>query len=230
MKILSSEEKYARYVWYVLDKMKGQLLLKRDKRKPITYILQLYPRTNGWDEPNPTVEQQLLEQLKGLGVMEETDQRRDFQSGKEDETENPKSAGSHYYFKVNEDILNKYFAKYQKLVEQYDKADKEGNTLIFNENGEVTYISPKGETYQAELKLNTNYYNLLNFLANHPHHVYSFDELAKSFSRGSLNSDNERQVRDAVQTIKKKLQYREDDIFESAYGFGLKCNVQIIKR
>ena len=228
MKTISSEEKYGRYVWYILDKMKEELLLQRDKREPIIYTLQLYPRTNDWDEPNPTVEQQLLEQLKGLGVMKETDQRCDFQSGKEDETENPKSAGSSYYFRINEDVFGKYFSKYKKLAEQYDRADKEGNTLIFNEDGNVTYISPKGEVYQAKLGLNTNSYGLLNFLANNPRQVYKFDELAK-YLRKKGGHDEERQVRDAVQSIKKNLRYKGNDLFESAYGFGLKCNVQIVK-
>jgi len=232
METISAEEEYARFVWHILNKIKEKLLLQANKNEPLIYNLFLHPQSKDWDKPNSTTEQQLLEKLKKLGVMEEAVERTPFQIGKENETDNPKSAGISYYFKINEAVFNKYYGIYQKLVEQYDKADKQGNTLIFYENGEIKYIDPSGKEYQAKLKSNTNSYRLLKFLVYKPRQVFEFGELAKSLkkARSDVNySDDERRVRDTVQSIKDKLKYYGDDLFESDNGFGLKCDVLIKK-
>lgn len=232
MKTISAEEKLARYYWHILDKIKEVLLLQANKEEHILYSLFLYPQTRDWDKPNPVIEQQLIEKLKMLGVMEEVDERSDFQIGKESKTDNPESAGTTYYFKIKEAVFNEQYKHYQNLVEQYDKADKQGNTLIFSENGEVIYIDPSGKEHNTNLKTKTNSYSLLKFLVYHPHKVFKFNELADNLNdvRSQVDSSNdERRVRDTIQSIKEKLQYQGDDLFESDYGFGLKCDVLIKK-
>lgn len=232
MKTISAEEKLARYYWYILNKIKEALLVKENKNKIISYTLVMYPQPNDWNKPNSLIEQQLLEKLINLKVMKETKERGQFQIGKESKTDNPKSAGITYYFKINEANFNKLYNDYQKLVEQYDRADKQGDTLIFYENGEIVYIDPTGREYQTKLKTKTNSYSLLKFLVYKPHRVFEFGELAESLkeTRSQVDSPgDERRVRDTIQSIKEKLQYQGDDLFESDYGFGLKCDVLIKK-
>lgn len=232
MKTISAEEKVARYYWYILNKIKETLLIEKNKNKSISYALVLYPQPNNWDKPNSLVEQRLLEKLINLRVIKETDERADFQIGKEGETDNPKSAGTTYYLKINEALFDKQYNYYKKLVEQYGRADNNGNTLIFYEDGEIVYIDPTGKEYQTKLKTKTNSYSLLKFLVHNPHRVFEFGKLAESLKkiRSQVDSsDDERRVRDTIQSIKEKLKYQGDDLFNSDHGFGLNCDVLIKK-
>ena len=229
---MTMEEKHVRFIWYVLDKIKGELLLNTDQSNLISYNLFLYPQPNGWDKPNSVIEQKILDMLIKWKAIKITKKAEPFQVGVEEKTRNPQSAGSTYFFQVNTITFEKYYAKYKRLLEQYEKANYEGNTLFFHDNGEIEYINESGKKYRTKLKNNTNNYNLLKYLAYNPRRVYSIQELAKHLKdvRSDVeSSDDDRRVRDTIKGIKEKLRYKENSLFESNNGFGLQCNVVIKK-
>lgn len=119
------------------------------------------------------------------------------------------------------------------ILDEKEKAPSNPNgLLVFQENGEITYISPTKEIYNTKLRKKTNSYNLLKFLVVNPHKVFGFNKLEMYLEKVGHNvgySTNERRVRDTIQSIKKKLKYQGQDLFESNKGFGLKCDVQIKK-
>ncbi len=227
-----AEELHARFLWYVLNKIKAAQLLLEAKQQSISYALFLYPQNKAWNIPNANTEQFLLNNLIELGVIEETNENAPFQIGKEYEHENPTSAGVYYYLKINNVAFDKYYEKQQKLINKYDKADAKGNLLTFHENGEIEYIDSDGNEYHTKLNKTLNQFKLLKFLVYNPRQVFKFDELAKNLNKvksGVDYPDDERRVRDTIQSIKDKLMYKGDGLFESSYGFGLSCDVLIKK-
>lgn len=233
MEVLSADEKITYYYWHILNKIKEAAELQNNENAPITYALFLHPALNDPYKPNSVVEQELIQKMIDEGILEETEERSNFKVG-EDVVGNPKAAGVHYYFKVDTVRFNDLYDKYKRLIQQHQLAEEKGNTLIFNTaNGEVSYTSPDGKTYEGELNKNTNSYRILSFLVDQPiNKLFDFSELAKHLNspRGhSREPTEERRVRDTIQSIKEVLNYYGEDLFISDYGFGIKCKVHIIR-
>jgi len=214
-----------------LDKIQAKINIQTDKETPVDYIVILYPSVNDPYIPNPTVEQEIIKKFVTDGVIKETEERSDFQI-LDEKSNNPKSAGFHYYLKVNRPKFNNLYGLFKKLVEQYEIAETIGNTLTFYGDGRVVYISPQGKEYKASFGTKTNSFLLLQFLIKNPHELFSFDKLAEHLNPARSHSNspsNERRVRDTIQAIKNKLLYHGDDLFISGHGFGLNCDVSIRK-
>ena len=237
MKMLSAEEEIAYYFWFVLNKIKKQIEIKEkielqnEKDFSISYSIFLYPTLNDPYKPTSINEQIIIEKFIKDKIIIETRERSDFQVGV-DKNGNPESAGIGYFFKVNRSRFDKLHNKYKEIIKQYETAEEKGDTLTFNINGEVSYISPTGELYKTKLTKNSNSYNLLSFLVDQPKKLFNFSELAEKLNRPRGHAQapsDERRVRDTIQSIKKALKYYGKDLFLSDYGFGIKCKVNIIK-
>ena len=231
MKMLSAEEKNDYYYWFVLDKIKEEIYLKNNKDSLITYSLYFIPSLNDPHKPNPTTEQKVIDRLIEGKVIKEVDAQTDFQIGG-DGIGNPKSAGVHYYLEIDDSRFDHLYKEYKSRVEQYETAEEDGNTLYFNESGEIKYISPEGKTYTTKLNTSANSFQLLRFLANQPSQKFGFSDLAEHLNSPRAQdkgSTDERRVRDTISSIKKALKYRGEDLFIAEWGFGIKCKVHIIK-
>lgn len=222
---LSSEERMTYYYFYVLDKIHEGLILHRSKDGSIRYDLLLFPSLNDPYKPNPTQEQQLIDNLIRDKVLEETEERGNFQIGKL-EIGKLESAGVYYSLKTVNPAFETMHRRYSTLVKGYQI----GNILTFYPNdGTMVYISPKGEEYKGKVRVGSNSYMLLEILIRHQHKVVKFDDLTTNFKelKNGADSSNERRARDAVEYIKEKLKYYGDDLFISDYGFGLNCDVNL---
>jgi hypothetical protein len=227
MNDVAVDEKISRYFWHILNELKEKSLIKGTKI--IEYHLVLYPKSNDWKQPNSTIEQLLIDRLIKLGVMKETGERIDFQIGKNNDEGNPESAGMTYSFKLREPNFSKYYDKYKRLVEQYDRSNKDGDTLIFYEDGNICYISPEGKIFKTKLRITSNPYKVLSFLVNNKRRLYTFDELTKHCFDIDRDPESERRIRSSIGTIKKMLKYQGNDIFETNKGYKMKCKIQIRK-
>lgn len=229
--MLTSEEKNAYYYWFILDKIKEALGVKGRKDSFILYTLFLYPALNDSYKPNSTVEQEIISILIDDGVVEEVGKKVDFKIGG-DKSSNPESAGFQYLFKVNHLVFDPLYEKYKKLIKRYEVSEDRGNTLYFNINGEVTYVSPTGKEYKATLNINNNAYKLLYCLANRPNEIVSIDDLANSLNNARGHADeatDDSRVISTIKSIKETLNYKEKDLFVSNHGYGIYCKVHIIK-
>lgn len=226
---LTSEEKFSLAVWYILEKIKKEILQQTDENNSITYTVFVYPTTKDPTTPHPTEEQILLRKLEKKGLFKEIREKSGFQYGKDD-VGNPESAGIQFYLKVNKVVFNKYHSKYQKKIKTLKATSQNKNTLIFYKDGNVTYISPVGKIYKTEFGTKTNSYKLLLFLTQNPRRHFGFYELAKQLKTPKITANSpsdERRVRDTIQSIKEKLQYKGKDLFKTDCGFTLITNAQI---
>ena len=231
IKMLSADEEIAYYFFFVLNEIKKGINLQLDTNKPICYTVVLHPALNDPYKPNSTVEQQIIRKLIQEGVIKETKERSDCQIP-DSKSNNPKYASFNYYLKINNSKFDIWYQKYKKFVTEYETAETIGNTLIFYTDGRVIYVSPQGKEYKTSFGTKTNSYKLLQFLTRTPFQPFSFKELATTLNKARSDfdlEDDERRVRDTVQAIKKKLGDNGDDLFIADYGFGLKCNVNLIK-
>lgn len=233
MKGLSSEEKVTYYYWFVLDKIKKELELRGKDDTPIVYTVYAYPTVSDSQIPNQLTEKRIIEKLTESNVIEEIIEETDFQVGGDDYS-NPDSAGTQYFLRMNQKKFNEIYEKYKELTSLYEVAEEKGNTLTFNVDGEVSYISPDGKKYEAKLSTYTNPYKLLRYLVEQQtKEIYKFPVLAKVLREEKIDSSSgdERRVRDTVSSIKKALGYHGDDLIISDKGFGINpnCTVNIIR-
>lgn len=231
MKILSADEKTAYYFFFVLDKIKEGVNPQAESKKPVIYSVILLPALNDPYKPNSITEQKIISMLIREGAIEEVEEKSDFQIHA-DRSNNPKSAGFHYYLKINKPKFDTLYHNYQKLVKQYETAENIGNTLTFHTDGRVEYVSPQGKAYSASFGRKTNQYKLLQFLTKNPFQLFSFDELGRVLNPARLHAEetgNERRVRNTVKEITDKIGYKGDELIVSDYGFGLQCDVSIKK-
>lgn len=219
--ILTNEEKYNLHWWHVLEKIKKELLKNNDSDIKITYTLFLYPTLLDSTMPNSTEEQLIISKLIKKKIIYETEEISDFSIGN---PQNPSATGIHFYLEVNKEKFETIHSEYQTKI--YPRILNRKNLLVFSRNGNISYYSPKGRAYQASLKAQTISYKVLAHLAKNPHRLFSFQELDKIIPEKELSK---RQLRDAIQTIKNKLEYRGDELFKTSYGFKLVCDALLTK-
>lgn len=212
---ITSENKHDLHLWYVLDKINGELLKGNSGSSIITYTLTVHSVPQDNTVPHPTEEQRLISQIKELGIVADVEEPTDFIVG-----EPPHAAGVHYYFKVDrEKFLNVHReCKGKTFFLMRDHKP----LLVFSHKGDVTFHSSENIVYKTYLKPESIAYNLLKLLSQSPHQRFSYKEISEKTKEGL----SERQVRDATQTIKKKLGYSEKSLFISKNGFELGCDTQ----
>lgn len=109
-----------------------------------------------------------------------------------------------------------------------EKLDDKGSLTLYLKSGRIVFSAPSGSTYKAQLRQGSNGYILLQYLMVQPVGIaVPYIELAKHLNKKNENidSDEERRVRDAIQSVRKALKLKNnDDLFMTAYGFGLNCN------
>lgn len=217
---MTLEEKLNNDILFVLERIKKELLLENTSGNFIEYNLTVYPsRPNA---PSTTDEQQIIELLKKKKIVTQTKKGHDF-SIVDPDSDNPKLAGLTLYLSIKEDVFNDYYEKIKKAV--YGNTQ---NKLSISTDGNISYSSSEGTVYSGTLGTKTNAYNVLLALASKPHKILSFGELAKHLKDNDDSSDNERRVRDSIQTIKNAINYSGKDLFKVDYGFGLNCGAEII--
>lgn len=219
---MTVDEKVNQDIFFVLQKIQKEILLGKAINNEVTYNLSLFPKHK--DQPTAVDEQTIIDLLVKNGVIEKIVSTEDFAvEGEEDG--NPKYAGISYHIVINRLIFEKYYKKHSPTA-----TSPTTNKLLISKDGDITFYSSTGDVYKCKLGTKTNAYSVLRTLCTDPSRVFSFSELAANFKKGSIsNSPEERQVRDAVGTIKAKLQYKGNDLFMTNHGFGLKCGVEFIK-
>lgn len=116
-------------------------------------------------------------------------------------------------------------------TENETRDDINGSLTFYIKSGGIIFTAPSGDSYEAQLRPGSNGYLLLQYLISSGR-VVPYMELAKHLNkqRENVDSDEERRVRDAIQSVRKALKLKNnDDLFITDYGFGLSCN-SIIKR
>jgi hypothetical protein len=218
---MTLEEKLNKDTLFVLERIKKELLLGNTTGNFIEYNLTVYPsRPNA---PSIVDEQQIIELLKKRKIVTEIKKGHDF-SIVDPDSNNPKLAGITLYLSIKEDVFNDYYEQIKKAV--YGTTQ---NKLSISTDGNISYSSTEGTIYTGTLGTKTNGYNVLLALASKPHKILSFGELAKHLKdTNDDSSDNERRVRDSIQTIKNAINYSGKDLFKVDYGFGLNCSAEII--
>jgi len=110
------------------------------------------------------------------------------------------------------------------------------NTLEFHINsGAVIYIDKLGEKHKAKFGTRDYGYLLLSYLVQHPGKTFTPEEIVTYLNkdrgqREGAKSTPDRQVRDTIQTIRRKLKLtknKKSDFFNVDRGFGIKCAVVI---
>jgi hypothetical protein len=106
--------------------------------------------------------------------------------------------------------------------------DNKGNLTLYLKTGKIVFTAPSGNTYKTQLRKRSNGYLLLQYLMIQPiGRVFPYMELAKHLNkqRENIDSDEERRVRDAIQSVRNSLKLKNNDtLFITDYGFGLSCN------
>jgi hypothetical protein len=231
MKITPVKENFDFAVFYILNELERKRLPYPDQ-KIVDYTRDINIRHMA--NFLFGMELDAIKFLKKERVIEEI--------GEPDIIENNKKGTPDYqveevlHFKILKNF-SKFYEEYKKRVKQHEGAGGEDNTLFFNINGEISYITPTGETFEGKLKMGKISYNLLYFLANQANKKFEFTELAQKLinkPRAQSDPTDERRVRDTVGSIKKALKssgkrYYGDDLFISDKGFGIKCRVHIVK-
>lgn len=167
------DEKPVRDIWQVLRKIKAELNKRIDEGNLITYTVRLYPQNP--NAPHPTVEQDIVSQLKDLEVVAEVKERDDFEVFSETfkrptritpptsqkkfdawrrKQGNPKLVGTTIYLKVNSKF-DKLYNKYKKKNQEYDSKsplDKLGRFCRFENNSLIVEL-PDGSS--APIDFNT---------------------------------------------------------------------------
>lgn len=141
-----------------------------------------------------------------------------------------------YRFGANkiEDYPNKeYLNKVENELKSNNiqVSDNKGSLTFYINSGRIVFISPSGNTYEAKLRKGSNGYLLLQYLIPSSR-VIPYLELSKHLNTKNMNidSDDERRVRDAIQSVRKALKLKKgDDLFVTEYGFGLSCTSIIQK-
>ncbi|EKE00323.1 MAG: hypothetical protein ACD_22C00047G0009 [uncultured bacterium] len=232
MKMPSIEEETTFYYLHVLKKIKKLLDLGYEEGKPINYAVYLYPQLKDWWIPDAVSEQRILQNFITKGVITEVAERTDFQIGV-DAVGKPTSAGVYYYLVINRDKFLNFLTKYKVLAEKHRLSEETGNTLIFHKDGTIVYFSPTGEKHSAKLSLQRNAYKMLDYMVSSDREgIFKFSELGGVLNKPrehAQDSSNERRVRDTIQGIKKALNYSGDDLFVVDKGFGIKCDIHIIR-
>ena len=126
-----------------------------------------------------------------------------------------------------------YFAQVENTLsmENENKDDTKGNIVFYLKSGRIIFTAPSGNTYEAQLSKGSNGYLVLQYLISSGR-VVPYLELAKQLNkqRENIDSDEERRVRDAIQSVRTALKLKNNDTpFITDYGFGLSCN-SIINR
>lgn len=221
---MTIDEKVNNDIYFVLQKIQKSILLGDIKDNEVEYTLVVYPPIA--DNPSTVDEQRIIRLLEEKGILTNTNQIDDFRVGSEET--NPKLTGSIFHLRINLPAFEDY---YEQIKNSFVGSNK--HKLIITNNGRITYISTDGQTYQGKLGIKTNAYIALLKLAKEPNKIFTFDEIVADFNNPKGNSgDNplpERRARDAIQTIKNKLNYFGADLFKVDYGFGLNCSVELVK-
>ena len=229
--MLTAEEKIAYYYWFVLDKIKADIELRSKNDNSISYFIFAYPALNDPYKPNYLTEQKIVGKLIENKIIEEIAEKVEFQTG-DSEYSNPESAGLQYFLKVNQPEFKSIYEKYKEKIKQYEVSEDRGNTLFFNINGEILYISSAGKEYKTTLNVNNNTYLLLYCLANRPNEIVSLDDLTNSLNKVRRHAEEpteESRLRSTIKSIKEALNYNEEGLFVSNPGYGIYCKVHIIK-
>lgn len=119
----------------------------------------------------------------------------------------------------------------QTIVNTSDYTSTIGK-IIFYQNGNVIYISPKGHEYKGILTRDTNAYKLLKYLVQNPHQSFDADKLVEQINNPRQGSDStpDRRIRDTIQEIREKLGIPgNEDIFHLGKGFELNCDSELKK-
>lgn len=224
---MTSEKRFYREVWYVLDKIKYQLLINKPSRV-ITYTTFYNPQA----EVNQFAEQEIFILLQNEGVIKKakgltgTFDPDKFSIGKQGEKDS--QIGLIFHFEATNKFED-YYEKYKKYGGLSFQDTKE--TLILYRDGNVSFTTVSGNVKKGKFRIKSNPYNLLLYMSKEPYKIFSFDELVVFLKKPRSESDstNERRVRDTIQSIRKELKLAEGELFIVDYGFGLNCDVQIRK-
>lgn len=219
---MNPEDEYNRQVYYVLRKIKRGSL-RRLEGKPIEYIIHMKPEYLIKDEPNAIEESEIINQLIEKGVVTKIEPELRVDSQISERVLNPII---YFRLEIVPAKFVEYWDRYKKYAEQ-----RVGNErlLIFCTNGSVEYISATGEKYQSRFNPRTNPYRLLLYLAQNPHQIFDFDDLANKLreQREGASSTEERRVRDTIEAIRKSMKLPAMEMFRVDYGFELDCNVEL---
>ena len=106
--------------------------------------------------------------------------------------------------------------------------------LSFYKDGSSIYIAPSGKKYKAKLKIGTNSYKLLHYLAGNSVSMFSYSDLIKQINkpRQGASSTDETRTRETIQIIRKEFgltkDNKKDDLFKvDGKHFGIKCDAEI---
>lgn len=215
---MDAEEKYNQDLWFVLNKIKDGLLRQSDGNT-LSYRVFVHPIKE--EQPHPTDEQALLKKLEKLSVIKVVE-KGDFQVG-----EDNKAGGISLKLKVYRREFDKHYEKNKKLSNELK------NTLVFSRSGLIEYTTKSLTVHKTSFKPLTNPYRLLDFLVHNPledNKTYSFSKLARELRKPRKKveyADDERRVRDTIQSIRVGLGYNGDELFNVDKGFSIKCKVSI---
>jgi len=115
--VLTSEELYDLHWWFVLEKIKKELLKNDTSVTRVIYSLFLHPTINDPATPNSAEEQLIISKLEKDGLIKKTEETTDFAVG----GTNPTAVGVTHYLEVDIKKFDDYYNRYKKTQNKYDR-------------------------------------------------------------------------------------------------------------
>lgn len=201
-------ELYDQEVFSFLKEVK--YLLKQSEDNRISYSVRYFPHNKDFYK-----RQILIDKLAKKGILGVID-CYETQGGT-----NPDYRGVEFILTINPPF-NKIYEKYKRVF-SLSRSTK----LTIYGKGKATLLA-NGNSYKAKFQTGSDSFKILTLLAKNKDICLSFSEIGEVLKdKPSKETSQERRVRDAIQYIKTKLEYKKNDFIQTDYGFRLVCDVEI---